>query len=191
MAYLKPKTFLTQTAKSNNANGGKKKVPLFQTEMQLPGNPTADSFYGYVHFYLAPELKQDCNYTKFIELSSPVDIGIKVQWNSHNGAMGKVEKLEEYGGFRPLYNEVTHGDIRELAIMCAGAYNALYRNARMKGGYDSVDGWLSVVHMPGLFTNNLQFKITYNLPTALDPACEETGYISFRFKFCYLVMENQ
>lgn len=180
-----------QSGKKMPAKSAKVKEPLFLTEPKEAANPVEICFRETVLENLFNEKSLMNGWEKILHLiPGPMNSeSMKVAQFSYGGGVTiKEAKLEEYMD----YTDLKSGDdiiakAKELALRCAGAYNCLVRNARLKGGSDPVSGGLTTVNVPMLM-DTLRFMVveSENNNISLEPK----SWISFRFRFAYILVEQ-
>lgn len=193
MTFLAPIKSLFRNVKAGKGKGGKVKTPLFLTE-NPPSveNPMAEEFIRLVKVHLAAEMILGSTYMKYHYLFSDDVKLLGVTEGSWGTPHLKTAELEQYAD----YLFVPEGDLieprlDELAQMCAGAYANLYRSARAYAGHDPVDDSTTFATVIDLFTNNLRFLFTPAKPSVVDPLAKLGFHIAYKFKFAYVLTENQ
>lgn len=193
MTFLPPIKSLFLNGKSGR--GGKIKTPLFLTENPPSANPLdmmTEEFVRLVKVHLAAEMILGSTYMKYHYLFSPDVKLLGVTEGSWGTPHIKTAELEQYADyiFVPEGTPIEFS-LDELAQMCAGAYANLYRSVRALAGHDPVDNNTTFATVIDLFTNNLRFLFTPSGPSAVDPLGKHGSYIAYKFKFAYVLTENQ
>lgn len=193
MTFLAPIKSLFRNVKAGKGKGGKVKTPLFLTENQPSvENPMAEEFIRLVKVHLAAEMILGSTYMKYHYLFSDDVKLLGVTEGSWGTPHLKTAELEQYAD----YLFVPEGtplefNLNDLAQTCAATYANLYRSARECAGHDPVDDSTTFAHVVDLFTNNLRFLFTPAQPSPVDPMSESGAYIAYKFKFAYVLTENQ
>ncbi|PWT76421.1 MAG: hypothetical protein C5B59_06765 [Bacteroidetes bacterium] len=182
---------------AKSGNGGKIKTPLFLIETQTDSdffNKGANRFFidevesrikdhyfaGRVYVHNFPDVSAE---TFQIPLAYTMNLS-----NAPVIADKLSIKLENYFDYINL-KEGDHlpSKIQELAIACAGAYNALACAAKYKAGIKN--SILTTVHMIDPFSS-LRF-IHEKSQSIADPQDSVIEWASYRFKFGYVTLETK
>lgn len=101
----------------------------------------------------------------------------------------KIAWLDTYHDFiRMNEGESVEQHVRDLAVRCAGAYRVLRTNARAKGGITPVG--VTIVYIPEL-SSSLGFSYIEPIKASIsDPTQAPVAYITYTFKFAYILMEK-
>lgn len=191
MTFLPPTKSPSQIGKFQPSKGGKKKFRLFSTtESELMGQTpsTVDGFQTLFLELVQLNLKKDWpNFVKFV----PVDFSsaaFSVLKGDGLNSMNHVVTLEEFMDFTTMKEgELINPKVRDLALKCAGAYDAMVTNAKTKGGTDPVDGGETLIYVPQLFSS-LKFRYA---ESSSSLSLEDTAsWVAYRFKFAFLKVEN-